>query len=163
MKINTRLVTEFSQGIAALKNSEYSKAVFYFRVALNKHKDSEIARARCMAYLGLCEILGGLADKISLIEDAHRMNPADTNILRVLAYAYLHSGERQKGLAAIILGLKFEPKNPELFSFLEQIGYRKKSVIHTLDRGNKINRLLGKYFRKDKKLIDVMNVLPVAA
>lgn len=163
MEKKTRLVNEFSQGIAALKNSDYPKAVFYFRVALNKHKESKVAKAKCMAYLGLCEVQGGIKEKILLIEEAYRVNPLDTNILRVLAYAHLSIGERQKALAAIILGLKIEPDNPELFSFLEQIGYRRKSVISTLDRTNKLNQFLGRFFRKNKQTIDVLNILPAAA
>lgn len=163
METKTRLVNEFSQGIVAFKKSDNSKAVFYFRVALNKHKGSKIAKAKCMAYLGLCEVLGGMSDKISLIEEAHGINPTDTNILRVLAYAHLFIGERQQGLAAIILGLKVEPGNPELLLFREQVGYRRKAVINSLDRANKINQILGRFFRKSKKSIDVMNVLPAAA
>lgn len=161
--MKTRLVNEFSQGIVALKKSDYSKAVFYFRVALNKHKDSPVAKAKCMAYLGLCEVLGGVSEKVSRIEEAHELNPSDTNILRVLSYAYLYLGERQQGLAAIIQGLKIEPENQELFSFLEQIGYRQKNVIGSLTRTNKINQFFGKFFRKSKKSISVENVLPAAA
>lgn len=163
METKTQMVNEFSQGIAALKISDYSKGVFFFRVALNKHKGSAVAKAKCMAYLGLCEVLGGMVERVSLIEKAHQLNPSDTSILRVLSYAHLYRGERQKGLAAIILGLKIEPDNPELFHFLELIGYRQKCVIQTLDRTNKINQFLGKFFRKEKKSIDVENVLPVAA
>ena len=161
--MQNRLVNEFSQGILALKKSDYSKAVFYFRVALNKHKHSQVAKAKCMAYLGLSEVLGGVKEKISRIEKAHRINPADTNILRVLAYAHLYLGERQQGLSAIILGLKIEPENPELFAFLEKVGYRRKGVISSLDRSNKINQMLGKFFRKSRQSIDVINVLPAAA
>ena len=161
--MKTRLVNEFSQGIAAMKLTDYSKAVFYFRVAMNKHKNSRVAQAKCMAYLGLCEVLGGMTERVSLIEKAHRLNPTDTNILRVLSYAHICRGERQKGLAAIILGLKIEPDNPELFRFLELIGYRQKSVIRSLERTNKLNQFLGKFFRKEKQSINVENVLPAAA
>ena len=163
MEKNARLVDEFSQGVRALKNSDYLKGVFYFRVALNKHKQSNTATAKCLAYLGLCEVLGGLEDKITHIEEAHQLNPSDTNILRVLAYARLTLGDRKEGLAAIILGLKIEPENPELFLFLEQIGYRRKNVIGSLDRTNKINQFFGRLFRKSKKSIDVLSVLPAAA
>ena len=163
METNDRLVDEFSQGVRALKDSDYSKGVFYFRVALNKHKQSNTAKAKCMAYLGLCEVLGGLEEKITHIEQAHQLNPYDTNILRVLAYARFTLGDRKQGLAAIIMGLKIEPENPELFLFLEQVGYRQKSVIGSLNRANKINHFLGRMFRKTKKSIDVMSVLPAAA
>lgn len=163
MEKNARLVDEFSQGVRALKNSDYLKGVFYFRVALNKHKQSNTATAKCMAYLGLCEVLGGLEDKISHIEKAHQLNPSDTNILRVLAYARLSIGDRKEGLAAIILGLKIEPENPELYLFLEQIGYRRKNVIGSLERTNKINQFFGRLFRKTKKSIDILSVLPAAA
>jgi len=163
LESKSRLVNEFSQGIAALKKSEFSKAVFYFRVSLNKHKHSRVAKAKCMAYLGLCEVKGGLNDRISLIEDAHKINPTDTNILRVLAYAYLHIGDRQKALAVITLGLKMEPHNKELFSFLEQIGYRQKGVIRTLDRANRVNEFLGRFFRKDRQSVNVATILPAAA
>lgn len=163
MESNARLVNEFSQGVRALKNSDYSKGVFYFRVALNKHKKSNTAMAKCMAYLGLCEVLGGLREKITNIEKAHQLNPLDTNILRVLAYARFTLGDRKEGLAAIIMGLKIEPENPELFVFLEQVGYRQKSVISSLERTNKLNQFFGRMFRKRKKSIDVMSVLPAAA
>ncbi|MCW8929993.1 MAG: hypothetical protein OQL19_07140 [Gammaproteobacteria bacterium] len=163
MENTARLVDEFSQGVKALKNSDYSKGVFYFRVALNKHKQSDTAKAKCLAYLGLCEVLGGLDDKISHIEEAHQLNPSDTNILRVLAYARFQIGDRKEGLAAIILGLKIEPENPELFLFLEQVGYRRKSVIGSLERTNKLNQFFGRLFRKSKKTVDVMSVLPAAA
>ena len=163
METNARLVDEFSQGVRALKNSDYLKGVFYFRVAMNKHKQSITATAKCMAYLGLCGVLGGLGEKITLIEQAHQLNPMDTNILRVLAYAHFSLGERKQGLAAIILGLKMEPDNRELFLFLEQVGYRQKSVIISLDRANKINQFFGRMFRKTKKSIDVLSVLPAAA
>lgn len=163
METSTRLVNEFSQGVKALKNSDYSKGVFYFRVAQNKHKQSNIANAKCTAYLGLCEVLGGLEEKISRIEKAHKLNPLDTNIIRVLAYAYFRLGQRKQGLATIIMGLKIEPDNQALFIFLEQVGYRRKNVINSLDRGNKINQFVGRMFRKTKKSIDVLNILPAAA
>ena len=163
METNARLVDEFSQGVRALKNSDYSKGVFYFRVALNKHKQSNTASAKCMAYLGLCEVLGGLGEKITNIEKAHQLNPSDTNILRVLAYAHFTLGDRKEGLAAIILGLKIEPENHELFLFLEQVGYRRKKVISSLERTNKINQFFGRMSRKTKKSLDVLSVLPAAA
>ncbi len=164
METNARLVDEFSQGIQALKNSDYSKGVFYFRVAQNKHKQSKTATAKCMAYLGLCEVLGGVEGKITNIEKAHRLNPVDTNILRVLAYAYFSLGERKQGLSTIIKGLKIEPDNSELFLFLEHVGYRQKNIIASLERSNKINQFFGRLFRKkSKKSIDVLSILPVAA
>ncbi|MCP3852080.1 MAG: hypothetical protein GY694_17850 [Gammaproteobacteria bacterium] len=163
MEIKVQLVDEFSQGVKALKASDYSKGVFYFRVALNKHKQSDTAKAKCMAYLGLCEVLGGLEEKIDNIKKAHQLNPVDTNILRVLAYAHFTIGERKEGLAAIILGLKIEPENAELFSFLELVGYRQKNVIAPLNRTNKLNEFLGRLFRKSKKSMNVYNVLPAAA
>lgn len=163
MLTSTRLVNEFSQGVRALKDSDYSKGVFYFRVALNKHKGSDAAMAKCMAYLGLCEVLGGLGDKISLIEKACQLNPQDTDILRVLAYARFNLGHRQQGLSAIILGLKIDPDNQALFSFLEQVGYRRKKVITSLQRSNKINQFFGRLFRKSKPSIAVSSVLPLAA
>jgi len=163
LEIRAQLVDEFSQGVRALKKSDYSKGVFYFRVAMNKHKQSDSAKAKCMAYLGLCEVLGGLENKIDNIKNAHQLNPGDTNILRVLAYAHFTIGERKEGLAAIILGLKIEPENAELFSFLEQVGYRQKNVIAPLNRTNKLNEFLGRLFRKTKKSMDVYNVLPAAA
>ena len=162
METNARLVDEFSQGVRALKDSDYAKGVFYFRVALNKHKQSDTASAKCMAYLGLCEVLGGLEEKITLIEQAHKLNPSDTNIIRVLAYAFFSLGDRRQGLAAIILGLKIEPENQDLFLFLEQVGYRRKSVINSLERTNKINQFFGRMFRKTKKSIDLMSALPTA-
>ncbi len=163
MQTNARLVDEFSQGVRALKKSDYLKGVFYFRVALNKHRQSNTAAAKCMAYFGLCEVLGGLGKKITHIEEAHQLNPLDTNILRVLAYAHFSLGNRQQGLAAIILGLKIEPDNPELFLFLEQVGYRQKNIINSLERSNRINHFFGRMFRKTRKSIDVLSVLPAAA
>jgi hypothetical protein len=163
METRKQLVNEFTQGILALKKANYSQAVFYFRVALSKHKESEIAKAKCMAYLGLCEVYGGLSDKISHIKEAHRMNPLDTNILHVLAYAHLRIGERQKGLAAIVLGLKIEPENARLLSFMDQVGYRRKRVINSLNRTHKINQVLGRFFRKEQKSIDMMAILPASA
>ncbi len=50
MEIKVQFVDEFSQGVRALKASDYSKGVLYFRVALNKHKQSDTAQAKCMAY-----------------------------------------------------------------------------------------------------------------
>ncbi len=163
METNIRLVQEFSLGIRALKLSDYSKAVFYFRVAMNKHKKDAAARARCMAYLGLCEVLGGIKDRISIIEEAHRLSPGDTSILKVLAFIYLHQGQRQKGLATIILGLKIEPHNQELFRFLQQIGYRQKNIIPSLERNNKLNQMLGRFFRRQTTSVTLDNVLPGAA
>ncbi|MCK5649230.1 MAG: hypothetical protein KAI22_10150 [Gammaproteobacteria bacterium] len=163
MQTNVRLVVEFSQGIRALKNSDYAKGVFYFRVALHKHKQSDTASAKCMAYLGLCEVLGGLGEKITLIEQAHKLNPSDTDIIRVLAYAFFSLGDRRQGLAVIILGLKIEPDNTELLFFLEQVGYRRKRLIDSLDRTNKINQFFGRMCRKTKKSIALMSALPTAA
>ncbi len=163
METNTRLVNEFSQGVSALKNSDFSKGVFYFRVALNKHKQSKAAAAKCLAYLGLCEVLGGLEEKITLIEKAHQINPKDTNILRALAYASFTKGDRKHGLAALILGLKIEPENKALIIFLDQVGYRRKRVINSLQRTNTLNQFLGRFLRKDKKSMDVVSALPIAA
>ncbi len=163
METNIRLVMEFSRGIDALRNYDYSKAVFYFRVAMNKHKADPQASARCLAYLGLCEVIGGMKERISIIEDAHHMSPRDTCILKVLAYTHLYLGQRQKGLATIILGLKLEPHNQELYLFLQQIGYRQKNIIPSLQRTNRINQVLGKFFRRSYQNVPVETILPKVA
>ncbi|WP_198263075.1 hypothetical protein [sulfur-oxidizing endosymbiont of Gigantopelta aegis] len=72
--------------------------------------------------VGLCEVLGGLEEKITLIEKAHQINPKDTNILRALAYASFTKGDRKHGLAALILGLKIEPENKALIIFFRSSG-----------------------------------------
>lgn len=133
------------------------------RLAMNKHKQDTAAKARCIAYLGLCEVMGGMKERISVIEEAHRMNPSDTIILKVLAFTHLHLGQRQKGLATIILGLKIDPHNRELFEFLKQIGYRQKSVIPSLERNNKLNQVLGCFFRRNAPAVTLEMVLPRAA
>lgn len=164
METNIRLVKEFSQGINALRHSDNSKAVFYFRVAMNKHKNDQAARALCMAYLGLCEVMAGMHERIAIIEEAHRMSPGDTRILKVLAFTHLHLGQRQKGLATIILGLKIEPHNQDLFMFLKQVGYRQKNIIPSLERSNKLNQMLGRFFRRrNSQSVSMDTVLPKAA
>jgi tetratricopeptide (TPR) repeat protein len=61
-----------------------------------------------------------------------------------LGGAYLVGRKRKAALDAFYTGLKYDAKNKELLSHIRKLGVRRSPVIRFLDRGNPLNKYLGK-------------------
>ena len=61
-----------------------------------------------------------------------------------LGRVYMKINKKRAALNAFQDGLQFDSSNSELLSEIKSIGLRKRSVIPFLDRGNPINKYLGK-------------------
>lgn len=61
-----------------------------------------------------------------------------------LGKAYLTCNKKKAALDVFREGLKHDPKHKELLSHIAKLGSRKNPVIPFLDRGNPINKYLGK-------------------
>lgn len=61
-----------------------------------------------------------------------------------LGRAYLKADKKAPAMDAFQEGLKYDSRNRDLLSALKSFGTRKKPVLPFLDRGNPLNRYLGK-------------------
>lgn len=65
-----------------------------------------------------------------------------------LGKAYLLGRKRKEALDAFREGLKYDPKHEELLSEITRLGVRQSPVLSFLDRGNALNKFLGRLRHK---------------
>lgn len=68
-----------------------------------------------------------------------------------LGRSYLCGDRKQDAVKAFSEGLKFDSKNQDLISELKRLGLRKSPVLSFLDRGNPVNKYLGKLRQRLQK------------
>jgi tetratricopeptide (TPR) repeat protein len=62
-----------------------------------------------------------------------------------LGRVYLHSGRKRAALKSFAEGLKFDSGNSDLLSEVADMGERRRPLLSFLDRGNPINKYLGRF------------------
>ncbi len=105
------------------------------------------ADPRCLAWYGLTLIVVERNSNLGVryCEEAVRGVGADEPICWLnLARAFLALGYRERAIHTLQRGLEIAPGEPALREEIDKLGVRWQPVIGFLDRGNPVNRLLGR-------------------
>jgi len=68
-----------------------------------------------------------------------------------LGKAYLQGKRKREAITAFRRGLKSDPENRELLNELKNLGVRKRPALPFLDRGNPVNKYIGKLMSRSGK------------
>ena len=100
---------------------------------------------RAMSWYGVTLVLveRNLSLGVSLCDQAVRPGP-DPELLLNLARVHLALNQRERAVRAVERGLLAAPGDEPLRSALRALGTRRTPVLPFLDRGNPLNRMLGR-------------------
>jgi Flp pilus assembly protein TadD len=142
---------DFKLGIRLLRDKSYSRALAYFRRALElEHKNPYF-----LSYLGLATALAerNWADGERLCESALPMKPNQAQLYLNLADVCLLANKKSAAVDALEVGLRHAPHDVRLRRMLESLGVRTNLVLGFLDRRHPLNRTLGKIRHRFHKLL----------
>lgn len=139
----------FLQAMEHMAAGEYRAALPPLSAALSHSDQQDEAYPRYLSQQGLALVLSGQRHGINLCRQA--ACEADTCYNLAIAAWYL--GQRKQALQARERGLRLDPTHPGLLQLREQMGARRPPAIHFLDRGNPLNRFLGKMNRQRRQKV----------
>ena len=136
--------TEFKLGQEELRLQNYTQALdhFSFLVALSKPSDQHFPKYQ--SYLGLCQVLLGENEGISLCRESAKSIPDSVSIKCNLALAELQLNKRNNAISALESGIKLDPKNKHLKKLHSRLDTRRKPFLPFVSRDNFINIVVGK-------------------
>lgn len=129
------------EGLAAFQRRDLEGAHVGFQRAHRK----DPRHLRAMSWYGVTLVLveRNHALGVSLCDQALRPGP-DPELLLNLARVHLALASRERTVKALLRGLQAFPDHPGLLAAKEALGMRRGPVLPFLDRGNPLNRLLGR-------------------
>lgn len=135
-------VAEFKQGIQLLQEGYPVEAHHRFQRAV----ELENQNAYYLSFLGVSEARGQKkwAAAADLCESALKLKRDEAQFYLNLAEVYLSSGRREDALAVLDRGLIYLIDDPRLRRARAKLGRRRSSFLPFLERGNVLNRSLGK-------------------
>ncbi|HLO24552.1 MAG TPA: tetratricopeptide repeat protein [Geobacteraceae bacterium] len=134
----------FDEGLNALSAGRTEQALSCFEKAVEQN-NTPLA----CSYLAYCQarISGTYKEAIAICMDARKEDPKNSDIYLNLGRVYLLTGNRRQAIQVFRLGLRQE-RNSRITNELNALGQRKSPPIPFLDRGNPINKYLGKLLTK---------------
>ena len=135
-------VAAFTEGVKMLKNSYPKKAVVYFRRALECDKQN----AFYLSLLGVSiwRAERNLNEAVKLCEAAIQRKRGEIQFHLNLADVYAAAGLRESALLTLDRALASFGEDKRLRSARSRVQKRRTPVFPFLDRGNFLNRELGK-------------------
>jgi tetratricopeptide (TPR) repeat protein len=138
----------FRKGLGAMAEKHPEKASVYFRQALDLERERSKSRLdmRYLSYYGLSLAQAGLSTQIALqaCKTAVFKQKGDPLLSLNLGRVYILIGKPVQAMAAFERGLKAAPENKILRSELAKLDRRRRPALPFLDRGNAVNRWLGR-------------------
>lgn len=135
-------VASFTEGVKMLKNGYPKKAVACFRQALDCDKENPFY----LSFLGVSVARGekNLTEAVKLCEAAIQKKRGEIQFHLNLADIYAAAGLRESALHTLDRALASFGKDKRLTSARSKVEKRRNPVLPFLDRGNFLNRELGK-------------------
>lgn len=149
----------FEQGRDALKASDYKAAVRDFQQALDSIDEHHEHYNRVVSYLGLSQVLASNRNGLLLCRDAASSEVLHGRVFLNLTCAEWHYGNRRRAIDAVQRGLKIDSAHAQLRHAAALLDTRKRSVFSFLPRSHKLNRLLGRFFRRPQQQLSVHGLL----
>ncbi len=137
---------KFTAGKNFLKEEKYDRALKSFEKAYKE----DSGNPEYMSYFGLCKALRGgeIGLGLELCTMAIKKEYARSELYLNLGKVYMAAGNKKGAIKVFLRGLKFDPQNEEIHRRLNELGFRNRPVIKSLDRSNPVNKFLGIFFRR---------------
>ena len=130
----------FDEGLRELSSGRPVTALGFFNKAAAEKKTPLIS-----SYLAYCraQTEGVYREAVNICMEARKAEPKNSDIYLNLGRVHLLAGNRKMALQVFRLGLRYE-RNSRIINELNALGQRKSPPIPFLNRGNPINKYLGK-------------------
>jgi tetratricopeptide (TPR) repeat protein len=137
---------QFKKGIKFLEDDNLDRATKAFERAYKADRDNP----KYMSYYGRCavESWGQIGLGLELCTMAIKKEFYRPEYYVNLGKVYTAAGNKKGAITVIKKGLKYDPENDPLNEMLITLGIRKRAIIPGLKRSNRLNRLLGVFFRR---------------
>ncbi len=142
----------YKLGQEELRLQNYSQALDHFTILLDDADNNDPQFDRYQSYTGLCQVLLGEKEGISLCRKSAATNTPQIENMCNLALAELQLNKRSNAIDAIQKGIKLDPKNSQLKKLNSRLDTRRKPFIPFISRDNFINIMVGKItYRTNRK------------
>ena len=137
----------FGKGLNAVGRARYLEALAYFEAAMQiEARSGARAPMRYLSYYGLC--LAMVSRRIDaarqICERAVRAEFFNPDLYLNLGRVCARGGDRQAAFSALVRGLHLNPRHGGLIREIRRMGIRRRPVVQFLNRGNPVNRVLGR-------------------
>jgi len=112
-----------------------------------------------LSYYGLSQVLIENENGLLLCRDAASNEVFAGVIFLNLACAEWYSKNRKRAIDAIHHGIKIDASNKQLNKACARLDCRKKCCFSFLPRSHKLNRIIGRLFRRPEAVITVHSLL----
>jgi len=143
----------------ALKIKDYKAAERAFKVVLDSIRERHGLYTRVLSYYGLAQVLTANKNGLLLCRDAASNEVFEGEVFLNLACAEWQSGNRKRAVDAVRHGVKIDADNKQLNRACAQLDCRKKCCFSFLPRSHKLNRLVGRLFRRSAPAMTVHHLL----
>jgi len=143
----------------ALKAKDYKAAERAFKVTLDSIDERNGQYNNVLSYYGLAQVLVSNNNGLLLCRDAASNEVFEGEVFLNLACAEWESHNRKRAVDAIRYGVKIDAGNKQLNRACAKLDCRKKCCFSFLPRGHKLNRLVGRLFRRPSPVMTTHNLL----
>lgn len=150
----------YNKGLEALKARDYKGAMRDFQAVLNEMEEHDDGYNSVQSYLGLSQVLTLNRNGLLLCRDAASSETRDAEVFLNLASAEWHCGNRKRAIDAVRHGFKVDSDNERLKRALGLLQVRKKKPFFSfLSRRHPLNRIPGRFFRRQGSDLTVDQLL----
>ena len=153
-------LAEFKQGMQLLRDGSAAEACQHFHRAVELEKQNPYY----LSFLGVSLVRGhrNLAAAVALCEAALKLKRNEAQLYLNLAEAYVSAEKREDAVEVLDRGLIYFIDDPRIRRARADLGKRRASELPFLERGQFLNRSLGKirhHVSQPSHLIKVFSVL----
>ena len=132
----------------ALQAKDYKAAERAFKTALDSIDEHDEHYNSVLSFYGLSQVLISNKNGLLMCRDAASNEVFDGEVFLNLACAEWESDNRKRAVDAIRHGVKIDADNKQLNRACAKLDCRKKCCFGFLPRSHKLNRLVGRLFRR---------------
>ncbi len=143
----------------ALQAKDYKAAERAFKLTIDSIDENHEQYNSMLSYYGLAQVLIENKNGLLLCRDAASNENFLGEVFLNLACAEWQSNNRKRAVDAIRYGVKIDAGNKRVNYACAQLDCRKKYCFGFLPRSHKLNRLIGRLFRRPAPVITVHDLL----
>ena len=143
----------------SLKAQDYKAAERDFKKVLETIDEHNEQYNNVLSHYGMLQVLNSNKNGLLLCRDAASNEISDGDVFLNLACAELHSDNRKRAIDAIQHGIKIDENHQQLNRACAKLDCRKKCCFGFLPREHRLNRLIGRLFRRPEPVITVHSLL----
>ena len=152
-------VQAYQNAKQAMQVKDYKAAERAFKKTLDSISENSGDYNSVLSYYGLSQVLVKNKNGLLLCRDAASNEVFDGDVFLNLACAEWHSYNRKRAIDAIRHGVRIDASNEQLNKACAKLDCRKKCCLSFLPRSHKLNRIIGRLFRRPEAMTTVHSLL----